>query len=127
MRFTVGRKIGIGFAIIGFLILVVFGITLNTVKEAKSTLDGSIESNKVYTEIGQPTVEALTKLKESVLSLSTNVNNWVFNDTKDESSKKSLISLIETDVPKILLGLDTVTKLWDQKEVEDLEFYSGIK
>jgi CHASE3 domain sensor protein len=32
------KKIGLGFAIIGFLILVVFGITLNTVKEAKQTL-----------------------------------------------------------------------------------------
>lgn len=127
MRFTVGRKIGLGFTIIGFLILVVFGITLNTVKEAKSTLDGSIESNKVYTEIGQPTVESLAKLKESVLSVSTNVNNWVFNDTKDESSKKLLISLIESDVPKILSGLDTITKLWDQNEVEDLEMYAGIK
>jgi serine phosphatase RsbU (regulator of sigma subunit)/HAMP domain-containing protein len=127
MRFTVGRKIGLGFTIIGFLILVVFGITLNTVKEAKSTLDGSIESNKIYTEIGQPTVESLAKLKESVLSVSTNVNNWVFNDSKDESSKKLLISLIESDVPKILIGLDTITKLWDQNEVEDLEMYAGIK
>jgi serine phosphatase RsbU (regulator of sigma subunit) len=127
MRFSVGKKIGFGFAIIGFLILVVFSITLITVKDAKQTLQVSIDANKVYTEVAQPTVDALGRLKDNILSVSTNVNNWVFNDTKDESSKKALISLIEKDVPNNLLQLDEITKLWDDNSTEDLIIYQGIK
>jgi serine phosphatase RsbU (regulator of sigma subunit)/F0F1-type ATP synthase assembly protein I len=127
MRFSVGKKIGFGFAIIGFLILVVFSITLVTVKDAKQTLQVSIDANKVYTEVAQPTVDALGRLKDNILSVSTNVNNWVFNDTKDESSKKALISLIEKDVPNNLAQLDEITKLWDENSSEDLIIYEGIK
>ena len=53
MRFTVGKKIGLGFGIILFLLLTVFGITLYVIRDAKNTLNKSIEINDKFLNVEQ--------------------------------------------------------------------------
>ena len=63
MRFTVGKKIGLGFGIVLILLLTVFGITYYVVHSAESTLSDSIENNQKLLEVEQPTVNGLYNLK----------------------------------------------------------------
>ncbi len=65
MRFTVGRKIGFGFVIVGLLMLAVFTTTIYIVTGAQDTLEGSIEFKEQYTEAGFPTAKRRKKNKEA--------------------------------------------------------------
>ena len=66
MRFTVGKKIGLGFGIVLFLLLTVFGITLYVIRDAKDTLNKSIEINDNFLNVEQPSVDQLTKLSKNL-------------------------------------------------------------
>ena len=64
MRFTVGKKIGLGFGIVLVLLLTVFVLTLYVVWDAEDTLKKSIDTNDKFLNVDQPSVFQLNKLKE---------------------------------------------------------------
>lgn len=109
MRFTVGKKIGIGFLTIGLFLIVTFGITLSVLKEAEKTLQTSINNNKEYTEVGQPTVDELFALKFNLNNSLKYIQHVAFTPTKsDDSERTNLDKLLKVIIPK---NLETLTKL----------------
>ncbi|CAG5086246.1 SpoIIE family protein phosphatase [Parvicella tangerina] len=125
MRFTVGRKIGLGFIVVGILIFAVFGYTISIVNGAKITLDSYGQSNKQYNEIGEPTVQGLESLEEDIDDLSFHVNNWVYNTTNDLSSLHAMNKILDTLLYEDLKALDEVSTKWDKEA--DIETYDEIK
>jgi len=57
-KFTIGRKIGLGFGILLFLTFVVFILT-------KRTIDASRKVNYLIIKVYSPSVDALQELKNS--------------------------------------------------------------
>lgn len=127
MRFTVGRKIGLGFIVVVILILAVFGYTISMVNDAQDTLDSSIKSNQQYIEVGQPTVGGLESLEKNLVNLSFHVNNWVYNQTNDLTSLHAMNSILDTLLYNDLNALDSVSAMWDVDLKEDNENYETIK
>lgn len=127
MRFTVGRKIGLGFIVVGVLILAVFVYTISISDNAKDTLTSSIESNRHYTEVVAPTVDALDDLESDLSDLSFHVNNWVYNTTNDLTSLHAMNRILDTLLHKDTIALNEVADKWDMEVGDDIELYKTIK
>lgn len=124
MRFTVGKKIGLGFTIVVILLLTIFGITLFVVSDASNTLNDSIHSNEIYVEVGQPTVDELNELKENILNAQTYINDWAIRQSRDdEPNKIALNKLTDTIVPQNLRRLEELAKRWDSSKTQDLDLF----
>ena len=61
-RFTIGKKIGTGFGVLLFCVVVVFYTTYQT-------LNTSIEINEEITTVNNPTVASLEELKLSLIHI----------------------------------------------------------
>ncbi len=128
MRFTVGKKIGLGFGIVVILLLSIFGITLYVVTDAEQTLQESINSNEVYVEVGQPTVDELNTLKENILNCQNYIQDWVNRQSReDEASKIAAGKLIDTIVPQNLNRLEELVLRWDTTKNDDHLKFRKIK
>lgn len=127
MRFTVGRKIGLGFVVVGILILGVFVYAITIGNGAKDTLESSIASNTHYTEVVAPTVDGLEDLETNLIDLSFHVNNWVYNTTNDLTSLHAMNLILDTLLHKDTVALNTVVSMWDQESTEDIMLYTEIK
>ncbi len=129
MRFSVGKKIGLGFTLIVLLLLVIFGITLSVLKGAEKTLQTSINNNKEYIEVGQPTVDELIDLKFNLNNALKFVQHVTFNQTKsDDFERVELNRLLKKKIPKNLGRLDSLQKHWNGTELEyNRELLTALK
>ncbi len=129
MRFSVGKKIGLGFTLIVLLLLVIFGITLSVLKGAEKTLQTSINNNKEYIEVGQPTVDELIDLKFNLNNALKFVQHVTFNQTKsDDFERVELNRLLKKKIPKNLARLDSLQKHWNGSELgRNRELLTALK
>lgn len=116
MRFTVGKKIGLGFTLIGVLLLTIFGATLSVLKGAEATLQNSIENNKEYTEVGQPTVDELFALKFNLNNSLKYIQHISYQETKpDAVERTNLNEILKVNIPANLNALDKLQENWSNK------------
>jgi serine phosphatase RsbU (regulator of sigma subunit)/HAMP domain-containing protein len=99
-RFSIGRKIGLGFASLILLTLIGFGATLLTIKKSSEI---NSEINQLYT----PSVAALQDLNVLVVRSKMLVGNWVHTQ-KDSEDKGKLKNLIQHEYPNLK---DTILSL----------------
>jgi serine phosphatase RsbU (regulator of sigma subunit) len=92
-RFSIGRRIGLGFAVLILLTLIGFGATLLTIKKSSAI---NREINQMYT----PSVGALQDLNVLVVRSKMLIGSWV-NTQKDSEDKGKLKSLIQKEYPHI--------------------------
>ena len=78
MRFSVGKKIGGGFAVVVVLLLVVFVFTFSVVNDA-------IKSNDKFLNVDQPSLFAINKLKDNLSNTHSHMQKWV----NDQSAARS--------------------------------------
>lgn len=113
MRFTVGKKIGLGFTLIGLLLLTIFGATLSVLKGAEATLQQSIENNKEYTEVGQPTVDELFALKFNLNNSLKYIQHVTFTPTKSDAFERTeLNKLLKKIIPLNIENLEELKSKW---------------
>ena len=127
MRFTVGKKIGLGFGIVLILLLTVFAITYYVVGNAESTLTKSIDNSQRLLEVEQPTVNGLYDLKEHLTVSQSLILKWVRVPSRpDEKWKVKLLKLIDSSIPRDTLRLNELMDQW-KDDKNDLESYNKIK
>ena len=127
MRFTVGKKIGLGFGIVLILLLTVFGITFYVVRNAESTLTKSIDNSQRLLEIEQPTVNGLYNLKAHLTVSQSFIIKWVrVPSSPDEKWKVKLLKLIDSSIPRDTTRINELMGRWE-KGTEDEESYNEIK
>lgn len=107
-RFTIGRKIGLGFGVLIFLTLVAFILTIFTLKEAK-------DKNDKITQIYSPSVSALEELNLLVVRSKMLISNWV-NTPKDSEDKAKLKNLIFDEYPSLKERVNKLAVHWSQDE-----------
>jgi hypothetical protein len=125
MRFTVGKKIGLGFGIVLVLLLTVFISTLFVVRAAKDTLNKSIEINDKFLSVEQPSVTQLTKLSKNLNSTHTYMQQWLVESIKDARFKSEANLLIDSIIPMDTIKLNLLSQKWEGEAKETL--YSEIK
>lgn len=120
MRFSVGKKIGLGFGIVVFLLLTFIGITMLIVTDAENTLQNSINSNERYVEVGQPTVDELISLQKNIKDCQNYIQDWVNKQSReDEPSKLALNVLTDTIIPQNISRLNDLVLRWDTTSNDD--------
>ena len=125
MRFTVGKKIGLGFGIVLFLLLTVFGITLYVIRDAKDTLNKSIEINDKFLNVEQPSVDQLTKLSKNLNTTHTYMQQWLVESIKDARFKSEANLLIDSTIPMDTVKINLLSQKWEGELKDSL--YSDVK
>lgn len=109
-KFTIGRKIGLGFGILIFMTIVAFVLTQITLNESRSKTD------KV-TEIYTPSVSALKELNLMIVQSHMLISNWVFIQSgADNPDKQKLQFLIMRDYPALRKRVIKISKNWSAEE-----------
>ncbi|MDG2369226.1 MAG: SpoIIE family protein phosphatase [Flavobacteriales bacterium] len=127
MRFTVGKKIGLGFGIVLVLLLTVFVITLYVLKNAESTLKKSIDTNDQFLKVGQPSVFQLNNLKKDLTNTHMFIQQWLeVEATNDASQKQKANELMDSIVPADTIKINELSIRWSELN-NNLILYSEIK
>jgi serine phosphatase RsbU (regulator of sigma subunit) len=109
-RFTISRKIGSGFAVLLFTTLVVFFLTYDTLKEGR-------EINDKITNVYNPSVSALEKLKSAILRSRTSINHWAYVQSREDTKEKmSLLALVNEEIPELKSQVDSLSINWTDRE-----------
>jgi serine phosphatase RsbU (regulator of sigma subunit)/HAMP domain-containing protein len=109
-RFTIGRKIGLGFAVLVITTLVIFVITYDTLSTGRQIND---RINQSY----NPSVAALEQLKSTLLRSRTLITMWAFVQSREDTKEKlALVNIINEELPAIKYGIDTLSYEWTENE-----------
>ncbi len=114
-RFTIGKKIGTGFGVLLFFIVIVFYTTY-------STLTVSTNINDKITNVNSPSVASLEKLKLLTVKSKMLIFNWVYiQSPSDHPDKQKLTILLDRDYPFIIKRIKRLAVSWsddDQKKIK---------
>lgn len=111
MRFTIGRKIGVGFGLFIFFALLVVLLTNRSLEGSRSIND---EINQVYS----PSVDALVRLQNLTVSSHMLIKHWALLESRSDAPEKTaLVNLTDKELPVLLDRIDTLMAGWDEQEV----------
>jgi serine phosphatase RsbU (regulator of sigma subunit)/HAMP domain-containing protein len=114
-RLSIGRRIGLGFAILIFLTIINFILTFFTLRNSEKIND---EITEVYT----PSVDAIEDLNLLVLRSKMLISNWVFIVRKpDHVDKIELKDLINNQYPAKKSQIEELAKYWKEDEKKKIE------
>lgn len=107
-QFTIGRKLGLGFAVI--IVSTVFAFILTNI----TLNDSKIKTDEVVNRI-TPSVAALEEFNILLSRSHYLITKWKYYHSADYAEfKDSLRSLIKNDYPKLKVGLDTLQRQWNK-------------
>jgi serine phosphatase RsbU (regulator of sigma subunit) len=115
-RFTIGRRIGLGFGMLILLTIVVFGLTIFTLKDSKQ------RTETVVSQV-TPSVADLKELNLLLQSSHTNISKWFYNKSfNDVLFRIELKNSINVDYPKKKESLIKLSEHWTEEEKLKLKF-----
>src|ERR1041384_5499878 len=114
LRFTIGKKIGLGFGVLIFLTMIAFVLTMVTLLQSRKI-------NKKITEIYTPSVSSLKELNLVVVRSKTLIFNWLYTvkESEDKIKLKQLISE-EWPVLKQKLFVLAQTPEWNERDRKNI-------
>ena len=113
-RFTIGKKIALGFGVIVFLTIISFLFTNITLFESR-------EKTRQVTEIYNPSVAKLKELDNQLNLSKLGITSWYYLTKTDIPEKKQLTKLVHEDYPKLKSQLKQYSLKWDAEEKESTE------
>jgi serine phosphatase RsbU (regulator of sigma subunit)/HAMP domain-containing protein len=109
-RFTIGKKIGAGFGVLLFFIVIVFYTTY-------TTLTDSTEINDEITNVNNPSVASLEELKLLIVRSKMLISNWAYIQSQsDHPDKKKLSRLIDRDYPHLKKKIEGLSGHWSASD-----------
>jgi len=116
---TIGRKIGMGFGLFIFFALVVVLLT-------NRSLEGSRTINEQINQVYSPSVDALVRLRNLMVSSHMLIKHWALLESRaDAPEKTALVDLTQEELPMLLDRLDTLMADWDAQEVARMNRIAG--
>ena len=116
-RFTIAKKLILGFGIVTLAILANIHLINTTLKE-------SIVSNDKISNVYSPSAELIRELSNLMISSKMLIKNWVYIDKKqDTPDKVRLEKLHQETLPEINQQISKLSGQWEQ---EKQEMYSEI-
>ncbi len=111
-RFTIGKKIGTGFGVLLFFIVIVFWTTYKV-------LSDSTNINDEITNVNNPSAASLEELKLLTVKSKMLIFNWVYIQSQsDDPDKKKLKRLIEREYPFLENKVKSFAVHWEEKDQE---------
>lgn len=114
-RFTIGRRIGLGFALFILLTVIAFVLTVVTLNDSK---------RRTETVVGQvtPSVAELKELNLLLQRSQTDISKWYYNKSvNDKGFRDDLIRILKTEFPARRAKLSEFSRLWSSQEKEQLK------
>ncbi len=114
-RFTIGRRIGLGFAIFILLTVIAFVLTVVTLNDSK---------RRTETVVGQvtPSVAELKELNLLLQRSQTDISKWYYNKSvNDKGFRDDLKKILEKEFPSRKTKLSEFSRLWSSQEKEQLK------
>lgn len=109
-KFSIGRKIGLGFGVLIFLTLGAFLLTQQTSKKSK-------QINDDINDIFSPSVTSLQQLKLLLVKSKGLINNWIWVASgSDKAEKKELRLLMDDVFPLQKKQLQRISYKWKDAE-----------
>jgi len=109
-RFTIGKKIGAGFGVLLFFIVIVFYTTYSTLTESTTI-------NDEITNVNNPSVASLEKLKLLTVRSKMLIFNWAYIPSQsDHPDKKKLTKLIDRDYPFLIAKIEKLSDHWSEED-----------
>lgn len=116
MKFSIGKKIGSGFAVLILLTSVAFVFTVNIVNDSK---------NKTDDVVGQlaPSVSELKELNLLIQRSGTDITQWMFNSStsSDIAFREDLKRIIEVEFPAQKNDLLKISENWNEEEKKKIK------
>ena len=114
-RFTIGKKIGTGFGILLFCVVVVFYTTYQT-------LNNSIDINEEITTVNNPTVASLEELKLLTVRSKMLIFNWIYEQSQaDHPDKQKLNRITSRDYPFLEKKIKDLAIHWSEKDQKKIK------
>lgn len=117
-RFTIGRRIGVGFGTLIFFTFVAFGLTLLTLTKSR-------EINDQITNQYTPSVSALQELNNLVVRSKMLITNWV-NVQIDHEDKDKLKDLIKNEYPNLKKRVNELAKEWTKDDERAIAYIFSV-
>jgi serine phosphatase RsbU (regulator of sigma subunit) len=115
LRFTIGRKIGMGFGIIIFLTTIAFLLTNVTLNDSRRKTDQ-------VTEIFNPSVATLKELDNLLNRSKLLITKWFYVQTGDDAAhKKALRNLLDNEYPSVKEKIRKYSVNWNKDEQESID------
>lgn len=114
-RFTISRKISLGFGVLIFLTLVAFALTLMTISTSR-------RNNDTVANIYTPSIDALQEMRLLVARSRNYITSWIKVEMFS-NDKNRLKVLINSDYPQLEKRLDVLSENWntgDQKLIDSI-------
>ncbi|MGL4596109.1 MAG: HAMP domain-containing protein, partial [Bacteroidia bacterium] len=112
-RFTIGRKIILGFSVLIFLTLLAFALTLFTIKQSRQIND---KIARLYT----PSIDALQDSRLLITRSKLLVSNWV-NIQGQSDDKTRLRVLIDSSYGQLKNRFTTLTPQWEKNDRQEMD------
>src|SRR5665213_1176097 len=117
-RFTIGRKILLGFGILIFLVLLAFSLTLLTIRKSR-------EINDKIANLYNPSVADLQDMYGLILKSNVLINNWIASPASSEDKPRLKITIAD-DYPRLKKIIKTISVGWNDSDrvMADSIFYN---
>ena len=112
-RFTIGKKIALGFGVIVFLTIVSFYFTNYTLKNSR-------EKTREVIETYNPSVDALKELDNFLYKTRLGINEWTSLFKEDLPQKRELTRLINIEYPALKAKIVQYSTKWKDGEQESI-------
>jgi len=114
-RFTIGRKIGLGFGVIIFLTTIAFLLTNVTLNESRTKTDQ-------VTEVFNPSVAVLKELDNLLNRSKLLITKWYYVQTgNDAPDKKALRKILKEEYPALKIKIKQLSVNWNKEELESVD------
>ncbi len=114
-RFTIGRRIGLGFTLFILLTVIAFVLTVVTLNDSK---------RRTETVVGQvtPSVAELKELNLLLQRSQTDISKWYYNKSvNDKGFRDDLKKILAKEFPSRKTKLLEFSRLWSNQEKEQLK------
>lgn len=118
LRFTIGRRIGLGFGVVIFFIVLIFTLTVRNVVSGLEIFEESKQLNERITRIETPSVNLVIELSNNIQESKALITKWATEQSREDNpDKMRLISLMGTDLPRVTKDIDNMKDYWPKEEV----------
>ena len=114
-RFTIGKRIGIGFGILILFVILVFSHTYRKLSESIAISDNILYADSILSPLSE-----LEKLKTEIIESKMYIYNWVYNQESSHPDKGKLKRLIKYKYPPRKKHiLESISK-WDEEDKTEI-------
>jgi PAS domain-containing protein len=115
MKFTIGRKLTLGFSILILFFLISIAVSFLTLRQSQNVND--LNSN-VYV----PSMRLLMEFNNMIVESEKLVGTWIFIQSLDDTRDKNrLRELINIDYPALKSQVEAISVNWSEEEQNTLE------